>query len=245
MQLKKCVLLALTTSAIVYPQAQGPAPVAEGTVPHAFVRRFSVGATLSVVVTNLIPKGAKNEVTTTPVFDAAYVTTPVDRRIGYGGVVQVALTERFAVNASVLIRRAAYKMNSDIIEGTKHTVLNEDTRARFLDFPVLLRYYGTDRHEKGHRWFIEAGGALRQAKVKSGVDTTLNGTLLCCTDTAPRVAHKSIRGAVVGAGFQLIDPVGIRVVPGVRYTRWMAPTFNSFSTISNRNQIEGMISLTF
>ncbi len=45
--------------------------------------------------------------------------------------------------------------------------------------------------------------------------------------------------------FQLIDEVGIRVVPGVRYTRWMGETFKSPATATQRNQIEAMISLTF
>jgi len=35
------------------------------------------------------------------------------------------------------------------------------------------------------------------------------------------------------------------VVPEVRYTRWLSATFSSFSTFTRRDQVEGMISLTF
>jgi hypothetical protein len=34
-------------------------------------------------------------------------------------------------------------------------------------------------------------------------------------------------------------------VPQVRFTRWSADTFDVFSTTTQRNQIEAMISLTF
>ena len=48
-----------------------------------------------------------------------------------------------------------------------------------------------------------------------------------------------------GYGGQLIDQFGIRVTPSVRYTRWLGESFNSFSTISKRNQIEAIITIGF
>jgi hypothetical protein len=48
-----------------------------------------------------------------------------------------------------------------------------------------------------------------------------------------------------GAGVQLIDPVGIRVVPEVRYTRWLNPLIDDYTAHSQRNQVEGSLSLTF
>ena len=46
-------------------------------------------------------------------------------------------------------------------------------------------------------------------------------------------------------GAQLIDPLGIRVIPEVRYTRWLNQTWNTGSTLMERNQIEGVITLSF
>jgi hypothetical protein len=50
---------------------------------------------------------------------------------------------------------------------------------------------------------------------------------------------------VAGFGVQANDDIGIRVVPQVRYTRWLAEPFNRFSTSTGRDQIEAMFSLTF
>ena len=45
--------------------------------------------------------------------------------------------------------------------------------------------------------------------------------------------------------FQFVDEFGIHVVPEVRYTRWINPTFDNLTTSSQRNQVEAAISLTF
>lgn len=253
--------LALVPGVIALAQTQNPPPAQKAPELEVFVRRFSAGATLSVLGLRPLPGRTSSVVTTTPVVDAQYTTTSpftaAKQRIGYGLTVQLAFTEHFAVNGGVFLRRLGYKMNSDILEGTdnpnttvderKHTVRNEDTRARLMDFPLFLRYYNKGRHAPGARWFLEVGGAVRQVShIKSMTDTTVNDTLVNCCDLTPaKPARRSIRGFSGGAGLQFIDPVGIRVVPEVRYTRWMGQTFDAFSTATNRNQVEAMISLTF
>ena len=252
-----CLAGALLCGASLYAQTQNPPALQQEVRRKAYVRRLSLGATLSVVGLRLVPDRTTSAFTATPAFDALYATTGASRRVGYGLNLQAAITNRFAVNVSLFQRRAGYKMNSDIIEGRDDpntsadertlTVRNEDTRAKFYDLPVLVRYYGKDRYQRGPRWFLEGGGVLRRvSNIRTSIDTTIGtGDRQCC-DTTPRTPERrTLRGFVAGAGVQLSDPVGIRVVPGVRYTRWAGHTFNAFSTITERNQIEGMISLTF
>jgi len=57
--------------------------------------------------------------------------------------------------------------------------------------------------------------------------------------------HRSSVGVVAGVGVQFDDEFGIHVVPEVRYTRWINPTFDNLSTNTQRNQVEAAISLTF
>ena len=66
------------------------------------------------------------------------------------------------------------------------------------------------------------------------------------TESSPVAGHrKNILGVTAGFGGQLIDPVGIRVIPEVRYTRWFGATFDSPPTLSRRDQLEFMISISF
>jgi len=263
---KKLSLVAALLSGVALPaQSQNPPaaqPAAERSAPQvlhspAYVRRISAGATLSVLCLRVVPDGYMNTVTTSPAVDTLYTTVGLLHRVGYGVTAQAAIKERFAANASLFVRRAGYQMQSDIYQGTdnpnttaderKHTVRNEDTRTKLFDFPVVVRYYGKDRHEAGPRWFIQAGGVLRRvSRIKTAIDTTVGSEQTQCCDLTPaRPAQRTVRGFVGGFGVQLIDPVGIRVVPEVRYTRWAGRTFDSFATRTQRNQLEAMISLTF
>lgn len=258
MQMKSCLVVAMLSGLPLWAQNQNPpAPAPRELETPAYVRRFSVGATLSVLGLPMVRGRTDNIVTTTPVVDSLYTTTGATRRVGFGLTAQVALTNRFAVNAGVFRRSLGYKMNSDILQGTDnpnttvdertHIVQNEDTRAKLFDFPVTVRYYGKDRREPGARWFIEAGGVLRRvSQIRTSIDTTVNsGDTQCCDVTPANPGYRSVHGFVGGAGVQLIDPLGIRVVPEVRYTRWVDVMFANFSTGTNRNQLEAMISLTF
>lgn len=269
MQTKVRVTAALLFAAALFAQNPNPPPAQPAQPAQAaqpaqrvekepvYVRRVSAGATLTVLGLPLVPKREVNPITTSPAVDALYTTESLSRRVGYGITAQLTITERFAATASLFLRRVGYKMTSDIYEGTdnpntavderKHTVRNEDTRAKLYDLPVVVRYYGKDRHQSGARWFIEAGAALRRVThIKTAIDTTIGtADTVCCDVTPAKPELRTLRGLVAGAGFQLIDPIGIRVVPEVRYTRWMGNTFSSFSTLTQRNQVEGMISLTF
>jgi hypothetical protein len=253
MQRKLHFVGALLAAGVLYGQASS-AP-AEGLGPY--VRRFSAGATLSVVGTKLVEDGSGQIISDSPVATSTYSTTGTSRRAGYGLVVQLALTERFAVAASMFRRSTGYQMTTDTTAGTDNpntpadertrTVVNEDTRARLFDIPVTVRYYAKDRHDPGPRWFVQGGGAIRRVShIKTSISTTVNdGNPVCCDTTPASPAGRSIYGAVAGIGVQVIEPVGIRIVPEFRFTRWFGRTFHSFSTFSNRNQLEGMVSLTF
>jgi hypothetical protein len=236
--------------------APAPAPAEEAPEFGAAVRRVSVGATLSVLILKPIGNDAIGVRTESPAVDAIHSTAGASQRAGWGLTAQIALTERFALNGSWLVRRPGYIRGSDIFEGTDnpatspdervHTTVHEDTRARFYDFPVLLRYYGKDRHDPGARWFIEGGGALRRVKsIRTNTETIVGIGETQYGSTAVTPEQRRARGLVAGFGVQVIDPIGVRVVPEVRYTYWLDRSFNNLSTVSRKHQIEAMISLTF
>ena len=261
MQTKVCLACALLSGVALFAQTQNP-PAAQpvppqALKPHTYVRRISAGATLSVLALKVVPTSSLRTITTSPVADNLYGTIGILHRVGWGGQVQAAITERLAVNAGLLVRRTGYMMNSDIFEGVdnpnttiddrKHTISNEDTRAKFFDFPVVLRFYTKGRHTAGPRWFLEGGAAIRRvSNIKTSIDTTVGSDATVCCDTTPATpARPTIRGFVGGFGVQVIDPVGVRIVPQVRYTRWVGRTFDAHSTYTLNNQVEAMVSLTF
>jgi hypothetical protein len=239
-------------------QAAKPAPKVLKT--PVYVRRFSVGLGLSIQGMTMMQKNTVNRVTSNPTVDALYTSADLSHRVGYGITAQLALTERLAVTGDVFIRHVGYSLNSDVYTGDDlestptvddrvYTVKNENTRARFMDIPVLVRYYAKDRHESGPRVFFEAGGAIRKlSHISTWTDSSTDYAATVCCGREPAGHHAStVRGAVAGFGVQINDPVGIRVVPEVRYTHWFNEPFQNATTglMTRRHEVTAMISLTF
>jgi hypothetical protein len=223
----------------------------------AYVRRISAGATLSVMGLSMIPGNEMTVTLTTPAFSARHATTSKPQRIGYGFTAQLMLTGRIGVVVNPLLRRVSYKLDTDIHEGVDNpnTIVDErlfrtrdeETRARLLDIPITARYYGKDRHDYGARWFFDVGGAIRKVRnIRSSSFTTSGGgDPVCCDLTPAQPRKKSINGLVGGFGVLVMDEIGVKVVPMVRYTRWLGTTFDSLSTRTRRDQVEAVISITF
>jgi hypothetical protein len=157
------------------------------------------------------------------------------------------------------VRRIGYQMTTTVstttfnnLNGINYPVItttstHEDTRARLIDIPFLVRYYGTGKRPGSPRWFLEAGGAWRLSNnIRTSTDNTdATGIITCCTHTPTTPLHRSGIGMAAGAGMQFVDEFGIHVVPEVRYTRWVNPIFKNVTTNTEQNQVEAAVSLTF
>jgi hypothetical protein len=247
------------------PPPQSPTPPASSTSTSSsdkstanFIRRFSVGATLSVLGLSTVG-GNTQTVATSSSVSTVYSTSGASSRIGYGLTFQAGITNHFAIAAGVYLRKIGYQFTTtvntttNVVEGgtvvptVTTTSTHDDTRARLIDIPFMVRYFGKSRHVPGPRWFAEGGGAWRDAtNFRTSMDSTdASSVITCCTSVPTVVTNHSARGFVAGAGLQFIDPFGIRVVPEVRYTRWMDEIFSNLSTHTQRNQLEANITLSF
>ena len=105
---------------------------------------------------------------------------------------------------------------------------------------------------------------IRAATAKAIVGSSRRGRLLApssktrttriTTDPAGNVSFdysqqppfkRTALGVTAGFGGQFIDPVGLRVIPEVRYTRWLGLNFDVPGNYSRRDQIEFVLSLAF
>ena len=129
---------------------------------RSYVRRFSAGGTISVMVFDPVPNYSTGSETTTPSTSVTYDTTHSSQRFGGGATAQLALTERFAVTGSLVLRKIGYKVDTTLTT-TETTKSHEDTRASLFDIPLMLRFYSKGRHRGGARAFVELGGTFRDA----------------------------------------------------------------------------------
>lgn len=237
--------------------AEGAKPAAAATRQgQAFVRRISAGVTLSVLGRPPIPERSTSQRVRD---DLLIESTTQNRgfRLGGGIVAQAAVTDRFAVVVNGFYRRVRFEQAKRTFEGIDRANTPQDerrltadvdkTRARFYDYTVMVRRFSKSRFEAGPRWFYEAGPAIRKtSNISTSRETTPPGqNTLCCTKAPFPVSKQTAKGIIAGVGLQFNDEIGIRIVPEFRYTRWFDQPFNSFSTITRRDQLEGMVSITF
>lgn len=226
--------------------------------PAPSERRITGGATLTFLGLSMI-SGATTTVNNSSTVSTQYQTQGASERLGYGLTLQGRITGHFYVDVSALLQHIGYQLTTTVsttttmvlngtsFPSTSTTSTHEDTRARVIDVPLVVRYYGTGKRPRSPRWFLELGGAWREANnIRTSIDSTdVNGNLTCCTNTAAIPQHRSTIGEVAGAGITFTDEFGIKVTPEVRYTRWINEIFDNQSTRTGRNQLEAGISLTF
>jgi hypothetical protein len=254
---------ALTTWGQNAPAPAAPAPAAaqeeaepERLEERAYVRRVSLGISLNIVPMNLFPKQTLSETLTTspPVQNNASVD-PKSNRFGIGITAQFAISERLAIAVAPTMRKVAFHAFVESFEGVDNsstflderakTQINEDTTARFLDLPVLLRRYNKSRFESGARWFMEAGPVLRKtSQVRTELDIVPpKGDRFKKSQPLPFKANSI--GFTGGIGGQFIDDFGIRSVIEVRYTRWFNRPFESIHGNTRVNTVEAVLTFAF
>ena len=253
MRVSALLALGALCGATVFAQNQ---PLPPELQRRAYVRRVSAGVTFTVPVLTQFVTGFDYFARETPPLEASVESNTRRSYAGGGLTLQFAVTERTAINLSALLRKAEFTTQRTEIAGVDNpntliddrvrTDIRESVRLRYLDFPILVRYYTRGHHQRGDRWFLQAGPNFRSVRrLRNNIKTTAqDGTVTESNSPLPPYMRR-VTGITAGFGAQLIDPVGVRVIPEVRYTRWLDPQFKLFGVQSRRDHIEVMISFTF
>ncbi len=235
------------------PEASQPAPFFED---EPYIRRFTIGGNASILILGLMKGGEQSESIASPPLQIDTKNESKGTLFGGGFTMQFFLTDRYAVNADLQLRRPRYKLTSTFYEGIDNpntpgddrtaTFFTEDTRARYWDLPVLVRRYNESRFEDRWKWFYEVGPVVRRVTgIRSTTEKEFRNVKTCCDETPAAPAHKNVFGAVAGAGLVVKDDFGIKLIPEFRYTRWFGGIFNNRAAQSRRDQYEILFSITF
>ena len=235
----------LLASPALYGQASSssrPVPETEATG----WRRLSFGGRVNGYPFNLM---RNKDVTVTP---SATVTEAIStannyQKISYGPSLEFRITHRFAVNGELLYHRLNYTQTNQITDTVNGNMgITENTRASLWDLPLMLRYRGLSEGGFLSKFYFAGGGALRRVgHISTSTVTNLPNGSTTTSNVATVPSKRDLAGAVVGVGLRLVDDFNIKLTPEIRYTRWMGGTFDSYSSHSDRNQLEIGIALTF
>ncbi|MEP7365105.1 MAG: hypothetical protein ABI972_17770 [Acidobacteriota bacterium] len=218
----------------------------------AFVRRFSIGGRLSFPVLRQVSSGETQQSLTTGPTEITATSEGKSVIAGGGVALQFAVRDRYAVSVDLMRRKVGYHLTTVTFVGTdntatvaderKGTTLSEQTRASSWELPILVRRYSIGRFEEGPRWFVEGGPSIRRT---GGVSTFTQVNDDCCLQIPAKLSSRYTPGITIGMGGQLADDYGVKIVPEIRYTRWLGRPFDSAPARSQVNQLEVLIGVTF
>jgi len=221
------------------------------------VRRFTFGGRLTVLGTGLIGRETSEFSQSKPVMTTTTSIHWAARRFGGGPSVQFNFSDRVALSADLLYRRAGYDATTVIYEGVDNTSTDNDertmatiaegTRADYWEVPLVARVYKRHRKPDLYRyWFFEGGAAMRHVSdIRSSRESYGSAGGTCCDETPAGRARATIMGIVVGGGLEYLDASGVKLMPEVRYTRWLGTTFDSVAARSKRDQLEVLLGFRF
>jgi hypothetical protein len=208
---------------------------------HTDIEKRSTTATVS----------SNNPTTTTT---TSFDTTPKSSRLAIGLALEFPVYHHLTLVGEGLYHVLRYQQIENITQvvsaGTNSTNVTQNTKARQLTFPVMLRYTGFKHGGVLSKIFV-AGGVefVRISNLKSQTDTSYTAINLApvnSTSYAPVAANlRSTSGPTVGLGFKFLDSFNIRLTPEVRYTKLRGRIFNTGSSLSREQQLEAGFALTF
>jgi hypothetical protein len=231
------------------------------------VKRFYFGGHFSYLGIPVTQGGTLLEASSgDPAFRTEIKGTASGSKWGAGASFQVNLNRKLGVLLEFTPRNAGYKVVQTTTMGLNDTDTSWDERASYKatqvsradhwDFAAMARLYYAHRERASFRRFFSFGGTYRRlADIRSSAESTLTygatsssetpDTVQCCDETPLTPRHKSVAGFALGAGVQAMDDLGIKVIPEVRFTRWLSSAFDVPPARSSKNQWELILSIVF
>jgi hypothetical protein len=239
------------------PPSLTPASANEASAEEAPSRRFSFGLRFRWVTANLIEDGSSGSADTKANTSQTVATAGERFRYGLAPAVEMRLTGKLSIRTELCFQTMGYTKTTsnykgiddpttDADERTLTSTITENTKTRYYEVPVVVRYQGLSKGRILSRAFVEGGAAVRiLGKVKTGT-STLNSDSSTDYNEIPVVpASRTIVGGVVGAGLRFVDEFNIKITPGVRYTFWSGSAFDLGPTRSRTGQFEVGVSFAF
>lgn len=169
-------------------------------------------------------------------------TTVANGEAGGGLNINLHLLHNYWLNVGGSYYFGGYD-TTNAINDTAGTLYVERTRARIIDFPVLVRYAGP-RFRWNRNSFYELGGTLRLATSIDVHETAVDTSgYICCAPPTSTHFKRETEGIAVGTGLVFKDDFGIKSAPEIRYTRYLNSAIAGPTVGTMRNQLE--IALTF
>jgi hypothetical protein len=219
-------------------------------------RRYSFGVRVDFLESKSFSLSTVTSTVTKPAADYSTTSTSDSSRLDGGITSEVRVWRKFTLGLEAYYHPVQYNQVVSVkagvapASGTTDTrvasTYTEATRANYWDFPLLVRYRGIRNSGIFSHVYPLGGIEARYAgNVRTSNTTQLSNGTNSYNEIAAHPAHRTIIGGVVGIGMRFVDPVGLKIMPEIRFIKWQSPTFQGTSYRSLTNQLEAGVGLNF
>ena len=219
-------------------------------------RKFNFGARADFIPLKQFDTSTQTASTVKPIADYTYTGSSSSSHYAGGPVFEMRVTKHIWVGAELSFHHASYAQVTDIRTGKADpnagtdnrplTILTDNSTANYWDVPMLVRFHNLRESGKFKRIYPLVGGTYRHiGRVRTGNDT-VNADSSTLYNEIPDVPNRTnLFGITGGIGFRLVDELGVKIIPEIRFTRWIGTGFMGQSYSSSPNQASAGIGITF
>ena len=219
-------------------------------------RRYNFGFRVDYIPFRMFNTSTATASTAKPIADYTYTGSTKSQKFAGGPVFEWRLTKHLSVGAELSFHRASYAQVTQIRSGKKDpnagtdarpvATITENTTANYWDVPILARYRNIRSSGIFKRFYPLAGVTYRYVgRIKTGNQIINADASTDYNEIPATVSRRNQIGFTGGIGFRFVDELGIKVVPEIRFTRWMNHTFDGLSYTSSPNQAQAGVGITF
>jgi hypothetical protein len=195
-------------------------------------------------------------VTTPPVASYSYFPSNGSQKAALAATFEYMFTPRLSAGAEFYLTHAKYTLTTQVRSGLPGpnsgvddrplTTYAESSNADYWVFPMLARYGGIRPRGFLSHLYVAAGAEYRHVgRVRTGTDIYYPDGTTGYTEIAAVPTNSNQIGGVIGLGLRMLDDLGIKVAPEIRFIRWTNSTFEGPGYHSQMNQAEAGLGFSF
>jgi hypothetical protein len=193
---------------------------------------------------------------TPPVASYSYFPSNGSQKAALGATFEYMFTPRLSAGAEFYLTHAKYTLTTQVRSGLPSpnsgvddrplTTYAESTNADYWVLPMLARYGGIRPRGFLSHLYVAAGAEYRHVgRVRTGTDIYYPDGTTGYTEIAAVPTNSNQIGGVIGLGLRMLDDLGIKVSPEIRFIRWTNSTFEGPGYHSQMNQAEAGLGFSF
>jgi hypothetical protein len=233
-----------------------PAPKTSTKSSNVSERHFFYGLRVEAFPLRLFDTSVRQGATTQPIANYIYNGSSSSQKAAAAGTVEYIVNRHISTSIEFYLTHVKFIQDTQVRTGLPDPNAGTDTRpvtsynqTSTVDYwvlPFIARYRGIRQSGKFSRAYLLGGAEYRHVgRIRTGTDILFPDGTNSYNEIPATPTQSNQVGAVVGVGMRFFDQIGFKLMPEIRYVRWVGYTFQGPSYASTKNQVEASLGISF